>query len=221
MSYGENSGHNVTEAPEARQPVSRPERLEVTFRLGTRDVRKSYFQALCRHPRRKVYFLAYFFLAPVLLGGVSWMVGAPLLGIAIAVVVGLLILINAPRELARQAMRQYGSGGMQRICISAENVTGRAEGIGESKCEWGFVEKVTDAPDYIAFHWKNGRSGIIPKHAFPDAESAAQFFQAAAAWHAAATRSGRATREISPSQPLADAAREPVGRREGGGGQTG
>ena len=82
----------------------------------------------------------------------------------------------------------------------------------ESKNLWPGIFKVTETADYIFIFITLHAAHIIPKRAFPDSESAARFVQAAAAWHAAATRPGTATgSELSPAdgqridQPLASA----------------
>jgi hypothetical protein len=210
MVQGETPGELVPEAPEARQPAPQPERPEITYRLTTRDVQKSYFQALAQHPRRKRVVLLYFTLMPAFLGVLFGLAFSPLFGIGLAVVMWLALIFYLPWELARKTMRQHGARGTQRIGLSPENVAGWSEGIGEFKYDWGFVEKVTDAKDYVAFHWKTGRTGIVPKRAFPDAGSAARFAQAAQTWHAASLRSGAATgSEITPTHPaVVDASQE-------------
>ena len=202
MPQGENAGDLVTQVPESPLPASQPERLEVSYRLTVRDARNSYFQALCRHPRRKRVLQLYFFLAPLLLGLAGWMVVSPLYGTVVAIAMWLAIAFLVPWEVGRKTMRQHGARGFQRLCVSPENITGSVEGIGELKYDWGFVQQVTDSPDFIAFHWMNGRTSPIPKRAFPDAQSATRFAQAAIAWHAAATRRGRSTgSELTPSAP--------------------
>lgn len=200
MPPGENADHFITAAPRSTPPASQPESLEVTYRLTARDLRRSYFQALCRHPRRKWWVLGYYLLAPPLVGLIFGLIQGSLFGITIALVLWLALLFYVPWEAARKAMRQHGSRGLQLIRISPENITGRSEGIGEVKYEWSFAERITETPECVAVHWKTGRTAIIPKRAFHDAESAARFGQAATAWHAAAARPGRATgSELTPS----------------------
>jgi hypothetical protein len=211
VSIEQGSGDPVTESAGPPTASARSECLHVSFRISQRDIRKSYFQALCQHPLRKHYVLAYLYILPIALGVIAGVIGSPLFGVGLAVGAWLVLRFYAPSALAQKAVRQHGVRNTQTLRISPENLIARVEGIAETKYEWGFVEGITDSQDYIAFHWKTGRSGIVPKRAFPDAESAVQFARSAAAWHAAATRAAKATGgEITPTtHAVEDVRREP------------
>ena len=105
-----------------------------------------------------------------------------------------------PRNIARRVMREPGQREQHTIWISPQAVGGHITQVGDVKYQWPLAQQVTDSLHYILLHWRSGQTSIIPKRAFPDPESAARFVHAAKAWHAAATRSGRATgSELSPT----------------------
>jgi YcxB-like protein len=188
---------------ESENPPSafQPERLEVTYRFTADDARRVGWWAQYQHPRLKRPLQVVLLLGLIAAGFAAWANGDP------AFVVPLIVTLFFgclwyPRQVARRITRQPGWGEQHTVWISPEAVGGRTTQVGEAKYEWHLAQQILDAPHYILLQWRSGATTIIPTRAFADPPSAARFVQAAKAWHAAATRPGRATgSELSPTHP--------------------
>jgi hypothetical protein len=70
--------------------------------------------------------------------------------------------------------------------VGPVGLRGTTEGVATSETYWQQVEAVRGTASHIYFHWKAGTTSVIPRSAFPSAEEADAFLQAAQVFHQSA-----------------------------------